>query len=181
MDKVEKEKACMKYIALAFVVVCCATASAVQTPSHCSPSEAIIFSCRIKGSTKVLSLCGSKELSKDTGYLQYRFGRPGAVELTFPEEKRNSQAQFLFDHYFRFQVDRTEVIFKNGAYTYSIYDSYEGDEKPASRHRGVTIENESGAGPENQDLECTGPVISRLVKLEEVIPCNKENPLSNCP
>jgi hypothetical protein len=171
----------MKYMVVAFVVICCATASAVQTPSHCSPSEAVIFSCRIKGSTKIVSLCASKQLSKDTGYLQYRFGRTGAIELTFPEEKRNSQAQFLFDHYFRAQVDETQVIFKNGAYTYSIYDNYEGDIKPAGRRRGVTIQNGLGANPENQDFECTGPVISRLAKLEEVIPCNKENPLGSCP
>jgi hypothetical protein len=171
----------MKYIVVAVVAICCATASAVQTPSHCGPSEAIIFSCRIKGSTKIVSLCASKQLSKEAGYLQYRFGRPGAVELTFPEEKRNSQAQFLFNHYFRAQVDETQVIFKNGAYTYSIYDDYAGDIKPPEKRRGVMVENESGAGPENQDFECTGPVISRLANLEEIIPCNKENPLAKCP
>jgi hypothetical protein len=172
----------MKYIFMTLVlIICCATATAVQTPSLCGASEAVIFSCRIKGSTKIVSLCGSKQLTKDTGYLQYRFGRPGAVELTFPEEKLNSQAQFLYNHYFRSLVDRTEVSFKNSSYTYSIYDSYESDEKPAKRYRGVIIENGSGAGPENQDFECTAPVISRLPKLRDVIPCDKENPLGDCP
>jgi hypothetical protein len=177
-----KEKPGMKSVVVVFVIiVCCAAASAVQTPSHCGASEAVIFSCRIKGSTKILSLCGSKQLSKDAGYLQYRFGRPGAVELTFPEEKRNSQAQFLYNHYLRAQVDETQVTFKNGAFTYSIYDRYDGEEKPAKRYQGVSVENERGAGPENQDFECTGPVISRLPTLRDVIPCDKENPLGDCP
>jgi len=173
----------MKNIALVFVVICCAAASIVQTPSHCGASETIIFSCRVKGSPKILSLCSSKHLSKNAGYLQYRFGRPGAVELTFPEDKRNSQAQFLYERYFRFQVDRTEVSFKNGEYKYSIYDAYEGEEKPARTYRGVSIEYEGGGGKtvESHDLNCTGPVISQLQKLQEVIPCDKDNPLGGCP
>jgi hypothetical protein len=173
----------MKTISLMFVIVLCAVvpASTVQTPSHCSASESVLFSCKIKGSTKVLSLCGSKELSKDTGYLQYRFGRPGAVELRFPEEKKNSQTQFLYYHYFRAQVDRTYVSFKNGGYKYSINDDYEGDVKPASHDRGLSLENESGASAENHDFVCTGPVISHLEKLKGVIPCDQENALNDCP
>jgi hypothetical protein len=130
-----------------------------------------------------------QNLTKDVGYLQYRFGRPGKVELQFPEEKQNSQAQFLFEHYFRAQVDRTAVKFKNGGYEYSIYDAYEGEEAPAQNYRGVSIEYigsegdsvDANKGGENRDLECTGRVISRLNKLENVIPCDKDDSLSGCP
>jgi hypothetical protein len=179
----------MKYKIAVVVILCCAATSTIQTPSHCAASETVIFSCRIKGSPKVLSLCGSKNLTKDVGYLQYRFGRPGKVELQFPEEKQNSQAQFLFEHYFRAQVDRTAVKFKNGGYEYSIYDAYEGEEAPARNYRGVSIEYigsegdsaDANKGGENRDLECTGRVISRLNKLENVIPCNKDDSLFGCP
>jgi hypothetical protein len=173
----------MKYVVVVgAIIIFCAATSAVQTPSLCDASEAIIFSCRIKGSNKILSLCSSKQLSKDAGYLQYRFGRPDAVELTFPEEKRNSQTQFLYNHYFRFQVDRTEVSFKNGGYRYSIYDYYDAETKPEKMNRGVSIEYEGSEEKSvgSRDFECTGPVISGLRKLKDVIPCDKENALG-CP
>jgi hypothetical protein len=174
----------MKTMALMFVIIICcagAAASTAQTPSHCSASEAAIFSCRIKGSTKILSLCGSKQLSKDTGYLQYRFGPPNAVELAFPKEKKDSLSQFLYFHYFRAQVDRTSVSFKNGGYKYSIYDDYEGEEKPAKTDRGVTVDKEETSPTESRDLKCTGPVISRLGQLREVIACDKGDGLGDCP
>jgi hypothetical protein len=173
----------MKTIALMFVIICCAGAGAstIQTPSHCSASEEVVFSCRIKGSAKILSLCGSKQLSKDMGYLQYRFGPPNAVELAFPKEKKNSLSQFLYLHYFRSQVDRTSVSFKNGGYMYSIYDNYEGDVKPVETRRGVTIDKEETSPADSRDLTCTGPVISHLEKLREVIPCDKWDGLGDCP
>jgi hypothetical protein len=178
-----EEKPDMKTIALMLVIIFCAVvpASTVQTPSHCSASEAVIFSCKIKGSTKILSLCGSERLSKDTGYLQYRFGPPDAVELTFPKAQKNSLAQFLYLHYFRAQVDRTYVSFKSGGHKYSIYDDYDGEEKPAKRSRGVTIENEESGPSKERNLECAGPVISHLEKLKMVIPCDKMGGLGDCP
>jgi hypothetical protein len=171
----------MRPIALMLAVMspAVAAASTVPAPSHCSDSETVIFSCRVKGSAKILSLCGSKVLSKDTGYLQYRFGPPKAVELAFPKERENSLAQFEYRHYFRWQVDQTSVSFKNGGYTYSIYDDYVGDTKPAGTRRGVSIDKTSPA--EHHDLECIGPVISHLAKLREVIPCDKSDGLGDCP
>jgi hypothetical protein len=166
-------------LALALIFPGAAAASTVPTPSHCSASEAVIFSCRIKGSAKILSLCGSKQLGKDAGYLQYRFGPPEAVELAFPNERGNSLAQFEYRHYFRSQVDQTSVNFKNGGYTYSIYDDYVGDIKPSETRRGVSVDKTSPA--EHHDLECTGPVISHLAKLREVIPCDKSDGLGECP
>jgi len=170
-----QEKLDMKTIALMFVIICCAGAAAAtaQTPSHCSVSEDVIFSCRIKGSIKILSLCGSKQLSKDTGYLQYRFGPPDVVELAFPKERKDSLSRFLYHHYFRAQMDLTSVSFKSGGYKYSIYDYYEGEEKPAKTDRGVTVDKEGTSPTESRDIKCTGPVISRLPQLREVIPCDR--------
>ena len=171
----------MRPIALMAAVLCSAVATAADapTPSHCSASEAVLFSCRIKGSAKILSLCGSRQLSKDTGYLQYRFGPPKAVELAFPKERENSLSQFLYLHYFRYQVDQTSVSFRNSGYTYSIHDDYVGDIKPSETRRGVSIGKTSPA--EHRDLECTGPVISHLAKLRDVIACDKSDGMGDCP
>lgn len=53
-------------------------------PSHCGPGEATVFTCPIGG--KIVSLCASSERSFSAGTLQYRFGRIGNVELTYPEK-----------------------------------------------------------------------------------------------
>src|ERR1044071_2779627 len=60
--------------------------------SLCARTEQIIFSCLTKRSgssspttpAKIVSLCASRDLDKERGYLQYRYGLPGKVELEFP-------------------------------------------------------------------------------------------------
>lgn len=60
----------------------------VSTPlfaagSHCSTAEETVFSCNL--GSKVVSVCASKPLTAQNGYLQYRFGALGKPELTFPK------------------------------------------------------------------------------------------------
>jgi len=50
--------------------------------SHCSANEQTLFSCNI--GRKTVSVCASTDLSTKAGSLQYRFGPPGAPELTYP-------------------------------------------------------------------------------------------------
>src|SRR5437868_6678757 len=52
----------------------------LQTNSLCAKSEHIIFSCVLKRTAKIVSLCASPDLDKERGYLQYRFGLPAKVE-----------------------------------------------------------------------------------------------------
>lgn len=49
---------------------------------HCVPPERAVFSCRT--GAKTISVCSSEDLSATAGVLQYRFGRPAAVELSYP-------------------------------------------------------------------------------------------------
>jgi hypothetical protein len=53
-------------------------------PSLCQPGEAAVFSCAIGG--KVASLCASADIGPGQGILSYRFGRKGAIELTYPDK-----------------------------------------------------------------------------------------------
>jgi len=109
--------------------------SALQVNSLCAQDEHIIFSCAVKHAAKlpakVVSLCASKDLSKERGYLQYRFGLPGKVELEFPKSRQGTQQQFHYTHYFRAQVDLTEISFNIDGYEYQIFDDYNGEEKPS--------------------------------------------------
>ncbi|MGZ8530498.1 MAG: hypothetical protein ACXW6J_07640 [Candidatus Binatia bacterium] len=59
-------------------------ATVAQPPSLCRAEEQIIFTCVAAGSAKFASLCGSRLLDHRRGYLQYRYGNPGAIELQFP-------------------------------------------------------------------------------------------------
>jgi hypothetical protein len=60
--------------------------SAVERPhpSHCDPNEATVFTCTV--GRKTVSLCASADRSFSSGTLQYRFGRIGQVELSYPEK-----------------------------------------------------------------------------------------------
>jgi len=155
---------------VSLILLSSAVPALAKTPSHCSPSERIIYSCQIKDSAKVVSLCASKQLNSQSGYLQYRFGRPGRVELEFPKERQNSQEQFRYAHYFRFQVDRTELSFKNNGFEYVLYDYHDGEEKPSKSENGVRVQETS--------LLCGSGAINRLSKLEKVVPCDEASALA---
>ena len=54
--------------------------------SFCTPLETVVFSCR--AGAKMASVCAAKGATRNSGYLQYRFGKPDSsepLELTLPE------------------------------------------------------------------------------------------------
>jgi hypothetical protein len=122
-------------------------AGSLQPNSLCAKSEHIIFSCVTKGSgipasrspAKIVSLCGSRDLDKERGYLQYRYGLPGKVELEFPSARTGTQQMFRYTHYMRYQVDLTEINFEIDGYQYQIFDDYNGEEKPRVSTEGVSV------------------------------------------
>jgi Phage integrase family len=50
----------------------------------CASGEETFFRCVLKGRAKEAALCGSKDLSKSSGWLSFRFGSPGAIEVEYP-------------------------------------------------------------------------------------------------
>jgi len=150
----------------------------VAAQSHCFNHEQVIFSCSIQKSSKVVSLCASKTLAKGQGVLAYRFGVPGKMELQFPASPEGSLQQFRHAHYFRHQIDRTEVSFSVGGFIYSVFDYYDGEEKP-THTRGVRVSNSDEIGRATE-LLCGRAVKSELQKLAGIIPCDEDNPLSSC-
>lgn len=110
-----------------------------QANSLCAKNEHIIFSCAVKRTAKIVSLCASSDLAKERGYLQYRFGLPEKIELEFPKDRQGTQQKFRYSHYFRFQVDLTEITFEVNGYEYSVFDTYNGEEKPAISEQGVSV------------------------------------------
>jgi len=141
---------------------------AQQPNSLCARDERIIFSCPVKRPAKIVSLCASKNLSADQGYLQYRFGLPGKVELEFPKERTGTQQKFQYTHYFRAQVDLTEISFSNNGYEYQITDDYNGEEKPAQSIQGIMVT--APGKPKEVSLACRTKPKADYTDLQAVLP-----------
>jgi len=110
-----------------------------ETKTLCAADERVIFSCVLRQPAKIVSVCAAKDLTNEKGYLQYRFGLPGKVELEFPQDRTNTQQQFEYSHYFRARVDMTEINFTVNGVSYSVFDDYNGEEKPEVSEQGVSI------------------------------------------
>lgn len=118
-------------------------ASSSVAASLCEKGERVVFSCAVRRTGKIVSLCSSPTLTKSDGYLQYRFGRAGQVELEFPKDRSISRGAFKYSHYFRAQVDSTEISFNTNGYTYSVFDEFNGEEKPPVSEKGLTVTSDS--------------------------------------
>jgi hypothetical protein len=123
------------------------TKSALRPNTLCAKDERVIFSCPVKRPARIVSLCSSQELTSGKGYVQYRFGLPGRIELAYPKDRSGSQSKFRYTHYFRAQVDLTEISFTVNGYQYQITDDYNGEEKPAQSLQGVSV---TAPGKSNQ-------------------------------
>lgn len=101
-----------------FVVFC----SIGVARTHCATDEGefVQFSCQIAGSGKVASLCGGYAISDDpkTEWLQYRFGKIGNVEFTYPREKTGSLMKFQGDFFGKY--DYLSYLFINDKALYEI-------------------------------------------------------------
>jgi hypothetical protein len=171
----------MKRLLLTLAVVWLAQSSSFAITAAqrtlCQGDEQVLFSCPVQDGTKIVSLCSSKNLTDKDGYLQYRFGSVGEVELEFPPQRLATQGMFRYSHYFRYQVDRVAVRFDRNGYTYTLFDNYEGDTKPKVRQQGVQI-SLPGAGRKDVIFLCRGAAIGRLGSLISIVPCDKDDALN---
>lgn len=140
--------------AVVALVVGCASLSVSAGESLCTPSEAIIFSCKI--GKKIASVCAAQELSAQKGYLQYRFGRKGAPEIVLPDTVAPSP-QGVYGKTLAFAGGGGAYLrFVSGHYSYIVYTALR-------RGRGST----AGVAVERDDrpktsLCCTGFMASEI-------------------
>ncbi len=154
------------------------SASSFAADNHCAATEQVVFSCRLSKSSKVASICASPTLAKSEEKLAYRFGVPGKPEFEFPSPGGGAPEQFRLAHYSRYQTERIELSFDHEKFSYTVFDYYEGDQKPPVT-RGVRVMPSDGKGREIE-LRCAGQAISSLAKLEGIVPCDAENALAVC-
>ena len=162
-------------LAASAVLVCSSNQAAsaqvknLQVNTLCAKGERVIFACMLKQPAKIVSVCASKNLTSETGYLQYRFGSPGKVELEFPKDRTGTQQNFKYNHYFRARVDLTEINFSVDGAEYSVFDDYQGEEKPAVSEQGVAI-NWPGTGKKEVRFICRTKPKADFADLQTALP-----------
>jgi hypothetical protein len=175
-------KSLVLVLVVAFVLIAenAVLATDLQPGTLCQIDEKVMFSCPVKNGTRLVSLCGSKDLTDKTGYLQYRFGRAGEIDLEFPTRRQNSQKMFRYAHYFRPQVDRFSVSFVIKDYTYTVFKNYEGDIEPKVNEVGVQL---TLPGQAEREIPCVGMGIGNLHGLKSIVPCDTDDALNmgECP
>ena len=139
-----------------------------ETKTLCAADERVIFSCTLRQPVKIVSVCAAKDLTNEKGYLQYRFGLPGKVELEFPQDRTNTQQQFEYSHYFRARVDMTEINFTVNGVRYSVFDDYNGEEKPEVSEQGVSI-NWPGTNKKEVRYLCSSKPKADYADLQDVL------------
>lgn len=125
----------------------------------CTKAEKVIFSCKVKKSIKTVSVCGSKSLTRNSGYLQYRFGTNQRVEFEFPTTKIASQQRFYWGEKHLMEGSYIgELTFINHGYIYTIgvHDVSEKlNDTPGGSQGGEVVVQKSGDSKFSR-LTCEG-------------------------
>lgn len=85
----------------------------------CASFEEIYFSCPVKD--RIISVCASGNVSPENGYVQYRIGRPGHVELQYPSAPVVPKNKFTISDIFGGNLNIAHLKFRSGKYDYVIY------------------------------------------------------------
>jgi len=95
-------------------------ADVAKVATHCRSDEQVIFSCLVQDA-KTISFCASRILSKETGTLQYRFGRIGKTyELSYPRPAAHPNRSFWFDSSHGGQWAEYDLGFSTGQFAYEL-------------------------------------------------------------
>ena len=144
----------IKTIPLAFIF-CVVSASAIAGPTLCLKDEDNIFSCG--AGKKVISVCASKDLAPDHGYLQYRFGSPKKVEMTIPADRSVPPAKTAIAGSLTFSGGGGDYLrFKVGDYEYIVYTAIG---RGWGEKDGVAVEQN---GKRRGHVSCTDEPASKL-------------------
>ncbi len=90
-------------------------------PSYlCKAQETLLFGC--DSGPKMISVCASQGFSATTGYVQYRFGTPGNIELSYPEKLSPPNGHFWLSSTGYSGGGEAHLRFVNHGVTYAVFD-----------------------------------------------------------
>ncbi|GHU29728.1 hypothetical protein AGMMS50256_15240 [Betaproteobacteria bacterium] len=106
-------------VAFALFTLALSIPSICSSATLCRTGEIDYFSCRAKNG-KIISVCGNIKNGtiEDDSWLQYRYGKPHAIKLAYPEKENGSVSKFEGNHFNRYNV--IDLRFINGETLYSV-------------------------------------------------------------
>jgi hypothetical protein len=87
--------------------------------SHCVADEVPVFTCKI--GEKIVSICASKILDENQGYLQYRFGRKNKIDLEIPPKSAYKPAMVGYKIVLCASCYANYIRFTNSDYRYYVF------------------------------------------------------------
>jgi hypothetical protein len=152
----------MKKLLISFTAIFPTIGLAGAPQSLCTPTEKVVFSCPIH-TGKHISVCSSEKS------VQYRFGRPGKVELEYPKPRDFTPASFEYFHYFRPGETRVSLQFETQAADYTVFSESEG----AITVAGVAVEVKSTG--RTASLQCASKPKENWYEIEGKVVCANES------
>ena len=105
--------------------------SRAKAQSHCIADEIPVFTCKI--GKKIASICASKVLNENSGYLQYRFGEKHKVELEIPPTENYKPALVGYKSATCASCYANYLRFTSGDFRYYVFNaSVRGQNDPKS-------------------------------------------------
>jgi hypothetical protein len=137
--------------------------------SLCDSAEQTFFSCPIKNSSKIVSVCGKGSGSSE-GYLQYRFGLPGKIEFEYPANRSGSTKLFGWDSRAHADVADDWLWFKNGGFVYSIFvvEDHDTPNGVPEFRAGVLVEKK-GSDNASKELQCATRASGDFKRLGDIV------------
>lgn len=130
----------------------------------CEAEEITLWTC--EGNGKTYSLCSSREVTADAGYLQYRAGNAEGATFQFPGDRRHPRGIFTQRNG---PSGDAFVTFRNGGYRYTLIDRLRGTSSIlVSSEAGETSGTEIACRNSNQSLQLNYTLrMMRLSGVEE--------------
>ncbi|WP_185546077.1 hypothetical protein [Variovorax sp. KBW07] len=120
--------------------ICFLPLGAMAQQSLCTPGEVTEWSCTAK--KKIYSLCSSRDLGANAGYMQYRAGKASKTEFVFPERREHPKGNFRL----ALQPRGVVLNFSNAGYAYAIYEPLTGSTR---------IDVANAQGTQVADIACS--------------------------
>ena len=100
-----------------------------KAQSHCVADEMPVFTCKI--GKIIASICASKVLDENQGYLQYRFGATNKIELEIPPKQNYKPTMVGYKNALCASCYANYVRFKSGDFRYYVFNaSFRGRDDP---------------------------------------------------
>lgn len=96
-----------------------------EEKTHCDSDEDIYFSCPLQNG-KIVSVCAKNNTDPTKGYVQYRYGKPEAIELEYPRGKVAPKGFFSVVNADEGSALLSILKFKIGSYHYKVNQAFIG-------------------------------------------------------